>query len=124
MESGNAACNMKKDVHTDIPTKTGFKLISSPSAMKEKADNILRDIVMLKGSFERVRNISASSKAYWRGESGDSFREALSGFNDEAEEVLSRLKDTIIEVTSAADVSVIVRSNGGESEALPSDVLI
>ena len=115
---------MKKNVDFDMISNEKFTLNSPPSLLKEKAEEIIKSIVALKTSFERIQRLSDASESYWRGESGDSFREAFSGYRNESDEIVLRLEKYISDITDAAGVEASDNTFCNGSDTLPSDLLI
>lgn len=114
---------MKKG-NFDMISNEKFTLNSPPSLLKEKAEEIIKSIVALKASFERIKRLSDASGSYWRGESGDSFREALSDYRNESDEIVLRLEKYISDITDAAGIETADNTFCNGSDTLPPDLLI
>lgn len=70
-----------------------FTLRVTPDVLERKADEFWKIIMDIERHFNRIEDISANTRGYWRGEAGDKDRTGYSSYKDDIAYILKRLDE-------------------------------
>lgn len=102
----------------------GITLRVTPRQLKDKADEVSKEIKAMEIAFEELARYVSHTSQYWVGEAGDRCRSLYEEDKKEVQEMLRRLKEHPVDLLKMAQVYEDVEQRVQEiSRALPEDVI-
>jgi WXG100 family type VII secretion target len=96
----------------------------TPAKLKEKADEISKDIREMTTAFEQLADRISRTSHYWIGEAGDTCRSQYAEHRKEIDQMLKRLGEHPRDLLEMAQIYEAVEKRVTEiSNALPEDVI-